>query len=103
MWVGQTYFTTAFRKVFSSCSFFSDKRLKTEAETKALLYLIHIYPFDPALEEIEGGHVKRDFLAAIPFLASKALVIFCIPPNPPDSDVGTTRAICVSFSNQQME
>lgn len=47
--------------------------------------------------------MRRDFLAVIPFLASKALAPFCIPPNPPDSDASTTGAICGSFSNQQME
>lgn len=47
--------------------------------------------------------MRRNFLAAIPFLASKALATFCIPPNPTDSDASTTGAVCGSFSNQQME
>ena len=55
------------------------------------------------LEEIQGDHVRRDFLAVIPLLASKVLATFCIPPNPPDSDACTTGAICGSISNQQME
>lgn len=47
--------------------------------------------------------MRRDFLAVIPLLAPKALVVFCIPPNPPDSDASTSGAMCVSFSNQQIE
>lgn len=42
--------------------------------------------------------MSRDFLAVIPFLGT-----FCIPTNPPDSDVRTTGATCGSFSHQQME
>lgn len=93
--LGWAYFTTAFRKVFFSCSFIIWlKRLKTEAGIKAS------YRW---LEEIRGGRVRRNFLAVIPLLASKALATFCIPPNPPDSDASATGAICGSFSNQQME